>query len=459
MKRIGYFLFSLFIILLLSSKVNFVFAIDSNYNRYICFTGSIISFNKSYVSNWNSSLYRLLLENENIESRISILDASLTSSYFSDNYSLELAYSYSAKQYKLVEININDDNYAKFSPIDVNKDYNGTVSVIYEILPNGFKYYLRWDMNEYEIQNNWLNVYPHPSSCSVAIRYMYDPDKNGISDDETKDIYVILKTGNITYNEPIQPISSDYHINISYDGEPWTANKTNDGVWNTYGYSCTLSSEFINNNLRSLDNILTSSYFSDNYSPEVIANEFKQYTVDTIDSENTVYGKFIPAEKKIGTLNILYNVENTNIVIKWNIRAEQASEAWINASPRPSSCSVAVRFMFDPDMDGESNDESKDIYFVINTGTLTYNEPINIISFADQEVKRICVANWDTNHDGELSEDEAASVKTLSQVFKNNNNIKSFDELKYFTCLETIADFAFAYCKNLKSVQLPEGIT
>jgi len=32
------------------------------------------------------------------------------------------------------------------------------------------------------------------------------------------------------------------------------------------------------------------------------------------------------------------------------------------------------------------------------------------ITFADSNVKTLCVANWDTSGDGELSEEEAAAV-------------------------------------------------
>ena len=40
------------------------------------------------------------------------------------------------------------------------------------------------------------------------------------------------------------------------------------------------------------------------------------------------------------------------------------------------------------------------------------------ITFADEEVKAICVKNWDTNGDGELSKTEAAAVKNLGTLFK-----------------------------------------
>jgi hypothetical protein len=67
--------------------------------------------------------------------------------------------------------------------------------------------------------------------------------------------------------------------------------------------------------------------------------------------------------------------------------------------------------------------------------TITVSTPSPVITFADANVKAICVANWDTNGDGELSEEEAAAVTSLGVVFKGNTEITSFDELQYFTGL------------------------
>ena len=82
-----------------------------------------------------------------------------------------------------------------------------------------------------------------------------------------------------------------------------------------------------------------------------------------------------------------------------------------------------------------------------------------IIEFADSEVKEICVENWDSDGDGELSRDEAAGVKDLGANFKNNKNIRSFDELRYFTGLELLERSAFNQCSNLQHVMLPDQIT
>ena len=77
------------------------------------------------------------------------------------------------------------------------------------------------------------------------------------------------------------------------------------------------------------------------------------------------------------------------------------------------------------------------------------------ITFDDPNVKALCVdpeTEWDTNHDGELSYDEAADITDLGTVFKENPNITSFDELQYFTGLNAIGDSAFYNCSGLTSV-------
>ena len=87
---------------------------------------------------------------------------------------------------------------------------------------------------------------------------------------------------------------------------------------------------------------------------------------------------------------------------------------------------------------------------------------IPTIEFADDAVKQICVANWDTDGDGELSYEEAQSVTELGNattVFQNNSTIETFDELQYFTGLTAIGARAFNNCTNLKSVTLPQTVT
>lgn len=112
---------------------------------------------------------------------------------------------------------------------------------------------------------------------------------------------------------------------------------------------------------------------------------------------------------------------------------------------------------------------------IVPTGSLAAYEKANVwknflkrieissstlpIQFADSQVKELCVANWDQDGDKELSYAEAAAVTDLGEVFKNNTNIQSFDELQYFTGLTTIGDQAFYHCSQLTSVVLPETVT
>ena len=99
-----------------------------------------------------------------------------------------------------------------------------------------------------------------------------------------------------------------------------------------------------------------------------------------------------------------------------------------------------------------------------------------IIHFADKEVERICVENWDTDGDGRFSYIEAAAVTDIGTIFSNyyynlelaqpeynNLNIRSFVEFKYFVGLTTIPAYAFANaywedCNYLKKICLPETI-
>ena len=80
------------------------------------------------------------------------------------------------------------------------------------------------------------------------------------------------------------------------------------------------------------------------------------------------------------------------------------------------------------------------------------------IPFEDQEVKRICVENWDTNGDGELSYDEAAAVTDIGVTFKGNRDITFFNELQYFTGISTLVNNAFEGCTSLKEAKLPNSI-
>ena len=95
---------------------------------------------------------------------------------------------------------------------------------------------------------------------------------------------------------------------------------------------------------------------------------------------------------------------------------------------------------------------------MINNLKPDYNDNSNI-NFADVTVKSLCVANWDTNGDGELSYNEAAAVKELGEVFKGNKYFTSFNELQFFTGMKCIGISAFYNCSSLSSVIIPSNVT
>ena len=109
-----------------------------------------------------------------------------------------------------------------------------------------------------------------------------------------------------------------------------------------------------------------------------------------------------------------------------------------------------------------SSSNSTHTYAQIDGGTsspgyLTLKVEEKNITFADSKVKELCVANWDTNNDGELSESEAAAVTTLGTVFQKKADIKSFNELQYFTGLTSIRNGAFSY-SSLTNVTIPKSV-
>ena len=82
----------------------------------------------------------------------------------------------------------------------------------------------------------------------------------------------------------------------------------------------------------------------------------------------------------------------------------------------------------------------------------------DIIQFADDNVKALCVNAWDRNYDGELNYSEAEAVSSLDNIFQGNSNITSFDELQYFIGLETIEGQAFMNCSQLVSITFPQNL-
>lgn len=119
--------------------------------------------------------------------------------------------------------------------------------------------------------------------------------------------------------------------------------------------------------------------------------------------------------------------------------------------------------------DGETLIESieigeSDVTFILTSGKTViiplegyYDSSEAPINFLDNTTKVLCVLAWDSDGDQQLSYKEAASVTDLGGVF-TQSDIMAFRELRFFTSLTQIQDYAFYGCERLIAITLPETI-
>ncbi len=79
------------------------------------------------------------------------------------------------------------------------------------------------------------------------------------------------------------------------------------------------------------------------------------------------------------------------------------------------------------------------------------------IDFDDPDVEAVCAAAWGSN--GKLTYAQAAAVESLGEAFRGNTDVNTFYELRYFTGLSDISDYAFYGCTNLEAISMPDQIT
>lgn len=135
-------------------------------------------------------------------------------------------------------------------------------------------------------------------------------------------------------------------------------------------------------------------------------------------------------------------------------------------SPSSSSPVIEGKITILGNVNGESLELIRENYpnlEIIYTGKIS--TPIH---FADPEVKRICVEKWGgatggstgvEGVSGEMTREQAASVTSIGQTFRNNALVETFDEFEYFSSLDVISDYAFAGCANLRSIKIPKSVT
>ena len=146
--------------------------------------------------------------------------------------------------------------------------------------------------------------------------------------------------------------------------------------------------------------------------------------------------------------------------------AEESKDFWFVVPPVTFSKGFSITINASS---GWMFEKTTDKTISIERNKLSKMSPIEvcrIIRFSDETVKQICVENWDTNGDGELSYREAAAVTTFRKgsgdrpsVFYDNSQITSFDEIVHFTGLTTIEPWAFANSGLVYMYSLPEGVT
>lgn len=88
---------------------------------------------------------------------------------------------------------------------------------------------------------------------------------------------------------------------------------------------------------------------------------------------------------------------------------------------------------------------------------VSVREKLHYITFADNGAQKICLNNWDTDFDGELTYEEAAAVTSIGEKFRNSN-MTSFEELKYFTSLTDIPEKAFYGSASVEMIYIPASV-
>lgn len=119
------------------------------------------------------------------------------------------------------------------------------------------------------------------------------------------------------------------------------------------------------------------------------------------------------------------------------------------------------------DANAGSTDRTKTITFTAShhgttdTKTLTVVQegvPESYIVFVDPVVGQICATMWGDGTGIKPSQAAQVTYTQFGTTFRNNTQITSFNELKYFTGLTLLPSNAFNGCSSLLEITLPENI-
>lgn len=102
--------------------------------------------------------------------------------------------------------------------------------------------------------------------------------------------------------------------------------------------------------------------------------------------------------------------------------------------------------------------QETDVWQDFGTINTYYDVDVNMW-FKDPHVKDICVLNWDTDGDGELTYREAQAVQDLGAAFIGDTEMTSFTELRSFSGITTIPASTFKGCSNLTEIIIASNVT
>lgn len=81
------------------------------------------------------------------------------------------------------------------------------------------------------------------------------------------------------------------------------------------------------------------------------------------------------------------------------------------------------------------------------------------IHFTDEAVFNILMAKGISSDGVGITKKDAANVKSIGTWFRNNTNIASFNELRYFTNVTSLDNYAFSGCSKLANIDLSNVVT
>lgn len=162
------------------------------------------------------------------------------------------------------------------------------------------------------------------------------------------------------------------------------------------------------------------------------------------------------------TYGLYWDVTGTGVQSQWVFIKEEdlkASEELneLTASLREMIATATERNIDVSDEQGVYDNAASTIADM-RSALLSVRQKLHLITFADDKARSLCLMNWDTDNDGELSWEEAAEVKDIGEVFRGVTTLKEFGELRYFTSLTEIPDNAFRGATAMQYIIIPATV-